>query len=251
MSAIPASPKGSSRLSKDDLLLAVPKKGRLMERVVKLLEGAGLEHRRVSVGDACMGKTWKNTVNLGQVFRACPVFLLQPERVDVAKCTGLPVTLVFLPAADIAAYVGSYLFTAFTMASRTPGSTILDSNMLFRGPSGEGNVDMGITGQDILQETRLDYPGTEVIELLVSCSSVPPYIITAFDAEFSSFVVYSSSLGSAGAGLRQVRALGAGPDQGQRQGPDAAVGGSHRHLLPVADQELLRPPGRQDRKDHK
>jgi len=26
--------------------------------------------------------------------------------VDVAVCTGLPVTLVFLPAADIAAYVG-------------------------------------------------------------------------------------------------------------------------------------------------
>ena len=41
----------------------------------------------------------------------------------------MPVTLVFLPAADIAAYVG------------------------------EGNVDMGITGQDIIAET-----GVEVIE---------------------------------------------------------------------------------------
>ena len=30
----------------------------------------------------------------------------QPDRVDVAVCTSLPVTLVFLPAADIAAYVG-------------------------------------------------------------------------------------------------------------------------------------------------
>jgi ATP phosphoribosyltransferase len=36
-----------SRLSQDELLLAVPKKGRLCERVVKILEGAGLEHRRV------------------------------------------------------------------------------------------------------------------------------------------------------------------------------------------------------------
>lgn len=39
--------------------------------------------------------------------------ILQPERVDVAKCTGLPVTLVFLPAADIAAYVGMYLLATF------------------------------------------------------------------------------------------------------------------------------------------
>jgi hypothetical protein len=38
----------------------------------------------------------------------------------------MPITLVFLPAADIAAYVG------------------------------EGNVDMGITGQDIIAETRAE-----------------------------------------------------------------------------------------------
>jgi hypothetical protein len=38
---------------------------------------------------------------------------MQPERVDVAKCTGLPVTLVFLPAADIAAYVGTCVLAIF------------------------------------------------------------------------------------------------------------------------------------------
>jgi ATP phosphoribosyltransferase len=48
---------------------------------------------------------------------------LQPPRLDIADCTGLPVTLVFLPAHDIATYVG------------------------------EGNVDMGITGYDVVQES--------------------------------------------------------------------------------------------------
>ena len=52
-------------------LLAIPKKGRLYERCMKLLEGAGLDHHR-------------------------------PNRLDVAHCTGLPVTIVFLPASDIA-----------------------------------------------------------------------------------------------------------------------------------------------------
>ena len=43
-------------------------------------------------------------------------------RLDVAHCKRLPVTLVFLPAADIATYVA------------------------------EGNVDLGITGEDIIAE---------------------------------------------------------------------------------------------------
>ncbi|CAM9572882.1 unnamed protein product, partial [Hapterophycus canaliculatus] len=47
----------------------------------------------------------------------------QPERVDIAHCSDLPVTLVFLPAHDIAMYVG------------------------------EGNVDIGITGLDVVKET--------------------------------------------------------------------------------------------------
>jgi len=44
----------------------------------------------------------------------------------VALCVGLPITLVFLPAADIAKYVG------------------------------EGNVDIGITGIDIVQESNVE-----------------------------------------------------------------------------------------------
>lgn len=45
---------------------------------------------------------------------------------DIAHCNDLPVTLVFLPAHDIAMYVG------------------------------EGNVDIGITGLDVVRETSSD-----------------------------------------------------------------------------------------------
>lgn len=45
---------------------------------------------------------------------------------DIAQCSELPVTLVFLPAHDIAMFVG------------------------------EGNVDMGITGLDVVKETSDD-----------------------------------------------------------------------------------------------
>ena len=51
------------------------------------------------------------------------LFFLQASRLDIAECIGIPITLVFLPAQDIATYVG------------------------------EGNVDMGITGSDIVQES--------------------------------------------------------------------------------------------------
>lgn len=78
--------------SEDRLLLAVPKKGRLYERVQGILKGSGLHHIRAS-------------------------------RLDVAPCTRQPVTIVFLPAADIAKYVS------------------------------DGNVDMGITGEDIIAES--------------------------------------------------------------------------------------------------
>lgn len=77
------------------ILFGVPKKGRLAETVMGLLKGAGLSH-------------------------------IRPNRLDVAHCDRLPVTLVFLPAADIAKYVG------------------------------EGNVDLGITGQDIVAETGME-----------------------------------------------------------------------------------------------
>eukprot|EP00732_Lithocolla_globosa_P005582 Lithocolla_globosa_v1_NODE_5858_length_1174_cov_9.339589.p1 type:complete len:298 gc:universal NODE_5858_length_1174_cov_9.339589:1109-216(-) len=74
-----------------EMLLAIPKKGRLNEKVVKVLEGAGVRWTR-------------------------------QNRLDIAKCTNLPVQLVFLPAADIPKYVA------------------------------DGNVDMGITGQDMVAE---------------------------------------------------------------------------------------------------
>lgn len=53
---------------------------------------------------------------------------------DVAKCTSLPITIVFLPASDIATYVG------------------------------EGNVDIGITGLDVVKESQ----ETDVEQILVT-----------------------------------------------------------------------------------
>ena len=73
---------------------AIPKKGRLYEKVTELLMGAGINFRREA-------------------------------RLDVAECTDFPLTLVFLPAADIAKYVG------------------------------QGNVDLGITGMDVVQESNV------------------------------------------------------------------------------------------------
>ncbi|GMI33766.1 hypothetical protein TrRE_jg1439 [Triparma retinervis] len=78
--------------------LAIPKKGRLYDKCSSVLSGAGLEYRREA-------------------------------RLDVAVCKDLPITLVFLPASDIANYVG------------------------------EGDVDMGITGQDVVAEA-----GVQVVE---------------------------------------------------------------------------------------
>jgi len=74
---------------------AIPKKGRLYEKVCEMLKGSGIEFHR-------------------------------EPRLDVALCVGKPITLVFLPAADIAKYVG------------------------------EGNIDIGITGQDIVQESKVN-----------------------------------------------------------------------------------------------
>eukprot|EP00451_Oxyrrhis_marina_P001745 CAMPEP_0204255440 /NCGR_PEP_ID=MMETSP0468-20130131/3227_1 /ASSEMBLY_ACC=CAM_ASM_000383 /TAXON_ID=2969 /ORGANISM="Oxyrrhis marina" /LENGTH=321 /DNA_ID=CAMNT_0051229329 /DNA_START=36 /DNA_END=1001 /DNA_ORIENTATION=+ len=75
------------------VLFAVPKKGRLAEKVKDLLKGAGVNYVR-------------------------------PDRLDVADVKDLNVTLVFLPCADIPRYVG------------------------------EGNVDIGITGLDCLEEAK-------------------------------------------------------------------------------------------------
>jgi len=80
----------------------VPKKGRLYDQVMKLLLGAGLDHHR-------------------------------PNRLDVAHCKNLPLTIVFLPASDIASYVG------------------------------EGNVDAGITGIDVVEESKVEVERIMVI----------------------------------------------------------------------------------------
>mmetsp|Transcript_104122 Transcript_104122/g.291702 ORF Transcript_104122/g.291702 Transcript_104122/m.291702 type:complete len:337 (+) Transcript_104122:52-1062(+) len=80
---------------RDRLLMAVPKKGRLYEKVSKMLAGAGVEYVR-------------------------------KDRLDIAECANLPMSIVFLPAKDIAKYVG------------------------------EGEVDLGITGEDVIAESGVD-----------------------------------------------------------------------------------------------
>lgn len=87
MSAANSSPPGNCKF-------AIPKKGRLFEKVNDLLNGSGISYRREA-------------------------------RLDVAICKNLPITLVFLPASDIAKYVG------------------------------DGNVDIGITGTDIVEESNV------------------------------------------------------------------------------------------------
>lgn len=90
---------------RQNALFAIPKKGRLYEKVVKMLLGAGLDHER-------------------------------PNRLDVAHCKNIPVTLVFLPASDIGTYVA------------------------------EGNVDIGITGLDCIQESQSDVEMLMVFEFI-------------------------------------------------------------------------------------
>lgn len=79
----------------DQLLFAIPKKGRLYEKVKVMLQGAGIEFTR-------------------------------KERVDIAHSSNLPISIVFLPAKDIATYVG------------------------------EGEVDLGITGEDCVAESNVE-----------------------------------------------------------------------------------------------
>jgi len=86
---------GGSVAEEGKILFAVPKKGRLHEEVMKLLQGAGLDAKR-------------------------------PDRLDVYDCKALPVKLVFLPASDIPMYVM------------------------------DGNVDVGISGSDMLEETMVE-----------------------------------------------------------------------------------------------
>ncbi|KAI8063488.1 hypothetical protein BC940DRAFT_243292 [Gongronella butleri] len=120
------------------LLFAVPKKGRLYEQCLQLLQGADIHFNRRS-------------------------------RQDIALCSNLPVALIFLPASDIPKYVA------------------------------EGNVDLGISGQDMVEENEVKDKVTEVMELGFGscrlCVQVPvngPHqtleslvgkrIVTSFDA---------------------------------------------------------------------
>ncbi|CDK25007.1 unnamed protein product [Kuraishia capsulata CBS 1993] len=59
----------------DRLLFAVPKKGRLYEKCLSLLQGSDIQFRR-------------------------------SNRLDISLCTNLPIALIFLPAADIPTFVG-------------------------------------------------------------------------------------------------------------------------------------------------
>ena len=86
----------------DRLLLAIPKKGRLYETCISLLNGADIQFKRA-------------------------------HRLDVALVTNLPIALVFLPAADIPRFVAN------------------------------GNVDLGITGQDMVRESG---PDVSVLSLI-------------------------------------------------------------------------------------
>ncbi|KAJ1648414.1 ATP phosphoribosyltransferase (ATP-PRTase) (ATP-PRT) [Dispira simplex] len=85
------------------LLFAVPKKGRLHEVCLQFLEGADIQFHR-------------------------------KPRHDIALVKNHPIALVFLPAADIAKYVGG------------------------------GRVDLGITGQDIIAETAATYDTATIID---------------------------------------------------------------------------------------
>ncbi|KAJ1910820.1 ATP phosphoribosyltransferase (ATP-PRTase) (ATP-PRT) [Tieghemiomyces parasiticus] len=87
----------------DRLLFAVPKKGRLHEVCLEFLAGADIQFHR-------------------------------KPRHDIALVKNLPMALVFLPAADIAKYVG------------------------------RGGVDLGITGRDIIAESGYDATSSTVTE---------------------------------------------------------------------------------------
>ena len=88
-------PSNEAAIPTDNCRMAIPKKGRLFEKVTEMLNAAGMKFRR-------------------------------EPRLDIAVCYDLPITLVFLPASDIAKYVG------------------------------EGNVDIGITGMDVVQESNVE-----------------------------------------------------------------------------------------------
>ncbi|KAI8319289.1 ATP phosphoribosyltransferase (ATP-PRTase) (ATP-PRT) [Martensiomyces pterosporus] len=88
----------------DRMLFAVPKKGRLYDQCLGLLNNIGIEFNR-------------------------------KPRHDIALVSNMPIALVFLPAADIATYVA------------------------------KGNIDIGITGMDIIGESQTEDDVAELIRL--------------------------------------------------------------------------------------
>merc|ERR1711907_94842 len=86
-------PRGS--IPQENMIFAVPKKGRLYDHVLKLLSGIGIHYRRKA-------------------------------RLDIAHSSNMRISMVFLPAKDIATFVA------------------------------EGNVDLGITGEDIIAEAMAE-----------------------------------------------------------------------------------------------
>ncbi|KAJ1832966.1 ATP phosphoribosyltransferase (ATP-PRTase) (ATP-PRT) [Coemansia sp. RSA 2706] len=88
----------------DRMLFAVPKKGRLYDQCLSLLNNIGIEFNR-------------------------------KPRLDIALVSNLPIALVFLPAADIATYVA------------------------------KGNIDLGITGVDIIRESQTEQDVEELTRL--------------------------------------------------------------------------------------
>jgi ATP phosphoribosyltransferase len=118
--------------SSKNALLAVPKKGRLYESCIKLLKGEKwIDRSYPSIEYYC---SYTLYIHLLTTFIVLGAGLDhdRPNRLDVAKCFSLPITLVFLPAADIATYVA------------------------------EGDVDAGITGLDVVHESN-----SEIVEILV------------------------------------------------------------------------------------
>lgn len=70
-----------------------------------------------------------------QLLAGSDIVFNRRSRQDIALCTNLPIALIFLPAADIPKYVA------------------------------EGNVDLGISGQDMIVENEVEDKVTEIMEL--------------------------------------------------------------------------------------
>jgi len=123
----------------------------------------------------------------------------RPNRLDVAKCFSLPVTLVFLPAADIATYVA------------------------------EGDVDAGITGLDVVHESN-----SEIVEILVrhhKFSFKLEAVVVANIIPFDRSIVRSISIEPR---YRQVQTLSTSTNSLEDHQSRAVVWEAHRDVLSLA-----------------